>query len=96
METVTQQVGHTELELCTLHLFIHDLVFVVVTADVIMDMLGDETMRQVISSHYEDCGEHGSVKNAIKALSSKEQVDHGDSDENTELRYTSLPILLSH
>ena len=61
------------------------------TADVIIDMLGDETMRGIISSHYEDCGEHGKVKTAIKSLTSKEEerdleeVDHSEPDKNTKL-----------
>ena len=55
------------------------------SADVIMDMLGDPKMRLVISSYYEDCGEEESVKRAVTtALSSnRDQLGIEEVDSAT-------------
>ena len=57
----------------------HTTFSTVVVADVIMDMLGDRTMRLIISKYYEDCGEEEIVKRAVARVSrggeGVEQVD---------------------
>ena len=56
----------------------------------IIHILGDENKAEIISNHYEDCGEQHSVQKAIKDLSSKkhnhfDQVDFDKPDKRTTL-----------
>lgn len=56
-------------------------------SDVIMDMLGNQKMRNIVNSYYEDSGEPELVRKAVAEAQEKEQLhcDHVDGS-NAKLK----------
>ena len=66
------------------------------TIDVIMDMLGDQRMRKIIYSYYENSGEHELVRKAVSEAQEKELHIFNEGKEHANRYKSRLQQLWQH